>query len=123
MGALVVCLAPPALAMTCTPGGPPDQSYCADTSWSFDGTWTNVGVTISEESPGQSVPYNWAGIYENEGPAGWVNVSAQLCPDSASCSTFFSTQDQVPSSQFAWLVFAAEAPGQVIPGSYKFGSF
>ena len=106
------------------------QYYCASTSWSYDaGGWTNVAATIYEASSsdgsslGQGVAYNWAGIYQNEDAGGWAIVSAHLCPKTVSCSTFFSTQALVGSDHFMWVIFAASAPGQVIPGSYQYGHF
>jgi hypothetical protein len=125
---VVVAMAPAAQAGTCTPGGDPAQYYCAGSTSSFDGSWTYLAATINESSspdgagPAQSVPYNGAAIFQDQG-SGWVLVAAQVCPDTVSCSTFFSIQGSVPTGQFLWVVFAATGADQLVPGSYQSGTF
>lgn len=124
-----VAMAPAVQAGTCSAGGYPAQYYCASSSSSFDGTWTYLAATINESSsgdgagPAQGVPYNAAVVYQNQGSSGWVVVSAQVCPDSVSCSAFFSTQGAASTDQFLWAVFAANGPDQLIAGSFQYGMF
>ena len=127
VGAAVGGTPSPALATTCNFGGPPSQLYCANSTWTFGGGWTNVMATIEEDAhpgggPGQPVT-NWVGIYRlSDGPA-WVLVNSQTCPDTVSCSVMFATQEAISQSQLLWVVFAATGPGQTIPGSFQYGSF
>jgi hypothetical protein len=125
----IVTMAPAAQAGTCTRGGDPAQYYCASSSSSFDGAWTYLGATINESAsadgagPAQAVADNAAVIFQNQGSSGWVAVSAQVCPNTVSCSTFFSTQGPAPTDQFLWMVFAADGSAQLIAGSFQYGTF
>ena len=126
VGTVVGGIASPALATTCNYGGPPSQFYCANSTWSTGGGWTNAMATIEEDAtpggnPGQPVT-NWVGIYKLTG-SGWVLVNNQTCPNSVSCSAIFDTQEALSQSQLLWVVFAATGPGQVVPGSMQYGSF
>jgi hypothetical protein len=127
LGTVVGGTASPALATTCNLGGPPSQLYCASSTFSTDGGWTNTMATIEEQAspgggPGQPVT-NWVGIYQLTDQPSWTLACSQTCPNSVSCSAIFDTQQALVPSQLHWVVFAATGAGQVVPGSLQSGSF